>query len=342
MAPGSTSGTGSVPDLIIQQGIGMSSQVSGALPLLHAGSGCGVIAGGCTINPASGNLIAEIQMPAAGNFAPESRFTYNSLSIEASEYGFGWNGSYRRRLDPATAELTTDNGTVLDYTGSGVGSYTPPAGWDTALEKNGDNTWTETQVGGLEARYDTAGLLTRYQSATGGRWTLTYDTGNRVEWVTDVFDRRSTFAYNAVNKIQRYTDVGGRVTTFTVDGSGDLTQITTPELCVTNLRYDDVHRLTGWINPEGDRTTYVYDDSDRVSSVLAPGGGRTTYSYRTGVTAVIDPRGNRTTLVLENNERIKSWINPLGQRTRRTPGKTAGWRRFATPWATGRRSPIPR
>jgi len=57
------------------------------------------------LNLASGNLLTQLRPPAGDEFDPVPVLTYNAQSTEATEYGFGWYGTYGRRVNEGMMDV---------------------------------------------------------------------------------------------------------------------------------------------------------------------------------------------------------------------------------------------
>src|SRR5262249_4740610 len=127
-----------------------------------AGGPC-ITGGTAGIQPVAGNLVLQIAALGAGPFELRNVLTYNSTSPAASEYGFGWFGTFARKvteIDSSTANVTTGAGTVYQYTNKNAttGYYTLPAGAVNSLNKSG-SVWDEVQPNGTKWHYDSGGTL---------------------------------------------------------------------------------------------------------------------------------------------------------------------------------------
>ena len=280
--------------------------------------------GPARVNPADGNLVLALGVPAGGELQPDTCSHYNSPSTYSNNFGYGWGHTLRRWVEEPTAssaDLHQGGGTVLRYTDLNgmTGLYTPPAGATSKLQKSTSmpTKWTETRPDGFFYEYDSAGDLAKLQNTSGAIWTLSYTgTPPRLESVLDPGGGRLTYSYDASHQLETITDPGGRETQWEVDGSNNLVRHVTPELCTTSLTYDGSHRLTGLTDPEGHRHTYSYDAASRVTSYTDPLGQRTTFSYQSGsVTAITDPLAQVVTLQFNASGNLTEVIDPLGQRT---------------------------
>jgi YD repeat-containing protein len=156
--------------------------------------------GPARVNPANGNLVLALGVPAGGPVSPEACSYYNGLSTDADNFGYGWGHAPRRWLEEpsgTTADLHQGGGTVLRYTGyNGItGLYTPPAGATSKLRKTMSIPvkWTETRGDGSQYEYDAAGHCHSY----------TYDAASRVTCYENPRGERTSFSYQSGHKRNR-------------------------------------------------------------------------------------------------------------------------------------------
>ena len=116
--------------------------------------------GPARINPADGNLVLALCLPAGGLLQPEARSYYNAQSTYSDNFGYGWGHTLRRWVEEPTgssADLHQGGGTVLRYTNLNgmTGLYTPPAGATSKLQKSitMPTKWTETRPDGFFYEY---------------------------------------------------------------------------------------------------------------------------------------------------------------------------------------------
>ena len=278
--------------------------------------------GPARVNPADGNLVLALGVPAGGPLQPDACAYYNAQSTYADNFGYGWGQTLRRWVEEPTgsgADLHQGGGTVLRYTDRNgmTGFYTPPSGATSKLQKSTSlpTKWTETRPDGFCYEYDSAGDVAKLQNTAGAIWTLSY-TGSppRLASVLDPAGGRLTYAYDANHQLETITDPGGRVTQWEVDGSNNLVRHVTPELCTTSLTYDGSHRLTSLTDPEGRRHSYTYDAASRVTCYENPRGERTSFSYQSGnVTAITNALAQVVTLQFNTSGDVTAAIDPLGQ-----------------------------
>jgi RHS repeat-associated protein len=315
----------------------VSTDECGSGPHACTGCGCGCAGGPdaqagpyqkwlptgpARINPANGNLVLALGVPAGGPLQPDTCSYYNAQSTDADNFGYGWGHTLRRWVEEptsATADLHQGGGTVLHYTDRSpmTGLYTPPAGATSKLQKarTMPAKWMETRPDGFVYEYNSSGDVVKLQNTAGAIWTLSYTgTPPRLESVLDPGGGRLTYTYDAGYQIETITDPGGRATQWEVDGSNNLVRHVTPELCTTSLTYDASHRLTGLTDPAGHCHSYTYDAASRVTSYTDPLGQRTSFSYQSGpVTAITNALAQVVTLQFNSDGNLTQATDPLGQ-----------------------------
>jgi YD repeat-containing protein len=271
------------------------------------------------MNPGNGDLMLPIRPPEGGLFQAVPGIAYNSLSPEASPFGYGVHSDFTsevREVDSSTAEVLKGSGTVLCYTrrDAATGFYDSPRGVSNTLQRTG-NGWIERLPNHYELHYDAGGRLVKLVSVSQDTWTLSFDEG-RLASVEDPFGQRTTFSYDANGQLGRITDAADRESHFTVDAAGNLTQYATPELCLHGLEYDEQGRLAAYVDPEGNRSRYTYDDAGRLVGYENALGERTTYRYLPGgLTEIENPLGAVATLTFCPAGQLLSAVDPLGRTT---------------------------
>jgi YD repeat-containing protein len=106
----------------------------------------------------------------------------------------------------------------------------------------------------------------RIADATGVT-TLTYDTRNLLESLTNPDGQTVTYRYNALRQRTGMTDPAGGRTTYGYDSSDRLVGITNPQGKRTTLAYDAKGRRVQTEHGNGELTTQVYDCADRVTHI---------------------------------------------------------------------------
>lgn len=185
-----------------------------------------------------------------------------------------------------------------------------------AVNRQTGETWVATgqTVDRLTYTYDAVGNLLTAANGSG-RYTFTYDNGNRLVTVQEPFDTQMTFTYDAVGNRTQVEDSFGGVTTSVYDAANRLTSrrfggtdqtplrlditYTAADQMATMLRYSDLagtskvgesdytyegsRQLTNLQHKDGDdeliaNYTYTYDAAHRVLTETL-NGTTTTYSY---------------------------------------------------------------
>ena len=131
--------------------------------------------------------------------------------------------------------------------------------------------------------------------------TVGYDSGGRVDQVTDPLGNVTRYNYDAQNRLVSETPPDGGTTTFSYDpASGELNQVTAPSPGgTTQYSYEDDNghwEVNKVVDPLGRVTTYSYDSLGRQVSTTDPLGNITTYSYdpQGHIDQVNDPDGSRS------------------------------------------------
>jgi YD repeat-containing protein len=241
------------------------------------------------VNLGTGNLVVSLGTPSAGSSDPSVKFFYNSLAAassgtaQASEYGAGWTGLYRQRVDGAAT-----------------------AAWLGAIVNPANQRWTLTR--------DTQSRVQAIVDPLLRRTTFTYNSSGWANLTVPGWANLSVpgWASLQVDALSSVTDSGGRVTNFNVDGNGNLVRVTPPGSAPVTMVYDSGHLLTAWVNPLLDRTSFAYDGSGRVSRITSPNGQSTSFAYLTGRTRVTDPKGNLWTLTLDGSGNVRQALDPQG------------------------------
>ncbi len=150
--------------------------------------------------------------------------------------------------------------------------------------------------------------------------TVGYDSGGRVDQVTDPLGNVTRYNYDAQNRLVSETPPDGGTTTFSYDpASGELNQVTAPSPGgTTQYSYEDDNghwEVNKVVDPLGRVTTYSYDSLGRQVSTTDPLGNITTYSYdpQGHIDQVNDPDGSRSaTAAYDSAGNITAVTDPLG------------------------------
>jgi len=241
---------------------------------------------------------------------------YRSQSERDSAIGFGWTHSYTVVLESVTindSELykIQDESDRTHYFQAIQGSdvyinIKTPQSYLTA-ETDGMFTWNRDN--GMIYIFDDQLRLAATQDANGNLQTLTYDSQNRLETITDGATGRTLgFIYNADNRIHQITGPiteavpDGIHVTYQYDTHGNLTHVEYADdnngSSASGIEYlyedtNDVHNLTGKRNLAGEfLASWAYDSSDRAyENITRDGRGVTITGYDKSTRVVTDAQG---------------------------------------------------
>ncbi|MGM0879095.1 MAG: DNRLRE domain-containing protein [Bacillota bacterium] len=282
------------------------------------------------VNPANGNLVfqdTDLSIPGRGIPVSMKR-TYNSRkSTVSGMFGYGWTSNVEARLvDAGSGPITLiDEDNTRHIFGQQIGGgYVANGGIYLTLVKNGDGTYTITQVDGTKINFNTSGKVSSWVDTNGNTTTLTYGTNGKLSTIKDATTptpRTTTITYGANGYVSSITDPANLTIIYGYDGSGNLTTITDAENKVTTLTYDGTHNVTSIKDARNITTTIAYDASDRVTTISRPitidgvqQTSTTTYSYDPTnlVTSVTDGEGRKVDYTYNANGNIVQVTeNPL-------------------------------
>jgi RHS repeat-associated protein len=288
-------------------------------------NGATAMAGVHTLTGSFGSTHTDVAISGRGPTPFLSR-TVNSNDTRIGPLGIGWQHSYAGRLvTPSTGTgvivLVGPQGRSDRYIPNADGTYTPPAGVDTALKKNADGTYTAAGKDQTTWNFDSCGRLSTIKDRHGNTSTLTYNTVGQLSSVSDPAGRGSltfnydsttkrltsvtdwqaptartvSYAYDTSGRLQTATDRNGKQTTYAYDGTtSHLTTITdaNSHVPVTN-HYNGSGQVDWQKDASGNQTNFSYvtnGDGTATTTVTYP-----TTSYDTGwnykVTDHYDARG---------------------------------------------------
>ncbi|GEM_PF-634544 len=170
---------------------------------------------------------------------------------------------------------------VMEFIKLADGTYAPPPGITTNLEKTGATSYTLKERFGTEMYFSQVNndeiKIQSLRDVDGNSMTFAYS-GNNLTTVRDAFSRTLTFAYPG-GKLGTVSDSAGRSVTLGYTGD-DLTSYTDPESKVWGYGYEN-HRMTTLRNPLNITTaTNSYDTLGRVKTQAVPRQtGTATYNF---------------------------------------------------------------
>lgn len=234
-------------------------------------------------------------------------------------------------LDPTSLvsrlETTRVNGRSYEATYDGAArqwTTVTPEGRERRLSLDLHARPAETRLGTLlptRFGYDPDGRL---QSITRGagvderQVTFTYDTGGRLETVTDPLGRVVTLGYDLAGRVTSQALPGSRTVGFAWDGQANLTSLTPPGRPAHGFAYTGVDLTSRYTPPEVGQgpmeTAYGYDRDRLLTSLLRPDAvsvsvGRDAAGRPTTITS---PRGTTTVAWESNTGRLDSMTTPEG------------------------------
>ena len=216
----------------------------------------------------------DVTIPGRGP-APSWTRTYNSLAPAGdSPFGYGWSSTFTMSLhqdqQTGTVTVTQENGSSVDFTPNGNGTYSAPSWAQASLTKAQDGTWTFRRRERTTFTFDTSGRLTAVSDLSGESVSLSYDSAGHLSRVAGPSGQTITVSTDSNGHITAITDPAGRITGYSYGSAGDLVSVTDPAGGRTTYGYDSAHRLTSRTSPAGGATKNVYDSQGRVTSQTDP------------------------------------------------------------------------
>ncbi|MFC5741197.1 RHS repeat-associated core domain-containing protein [Dyella tabacisoli] len=288
---------------------------------------CPCLAIGHPIQPGGGaKLFAETDYTPGTGPLSFSR-NYNSFGYEAPSgavstaaangiLGRLWRTPYDSHLYAIAGSTYVTHSVVkadgsIKYFRPGGSEYPHFAGTPVeTLIPQADGSWTFTSGTDLVETYDAQGRLTTLWDKSGGLRTLSYDSNNRLQSVTDVRGRSLSFAYQIADDLTQVvlmTTSAGEAYVYTLDRLSNLLSVDYPGGKTRRYVYEDANHnnaITGVFDENSSRyETVIYDWSGHASSsFLAPDIANGTiernsfWIYDDGSTRVTDPLAQARTL----------------------------------------------
>jgi YD repeat-containing protein len=217
---------------------------------------------GGVVNSANGNLYftaTDISFKARG-FTVEFIRAYNSLGNGTrTGFGYGWTFNYNVFLidSGSTVCLVEGDGSAHDFTNTGNGSYSSPAGVYSRLTKNLDGSFVLWFKDG-----------SRYVFSPTGNLTSVLDKNENHLW----------FNYTS-GKLTDVADDSGLTLTIDYDAQDRITSIVDPLTRQISYEYDSSDNLIGVVDAMGYHTSYFYGDNHEIEAIVNPLGRVLTFSY---------------------------------------------------------------
>lgn len=293
-----------------------------------------------SVNIGNGNLLLDakdLQLAGMAGFDLNLPRAYNSLysstqDLAGSFPASGWQMVASLHV-ASTGDVwyTATDGAQWAFVKSGS-SYTPPAGVDAQLVKNGDGSFTLTFDGSNEKlNFNSSGVLQSDVDANGNTITFSWTSG-QLTTISDSLGHTTSFTYTS-GRLTKITDPGNRTYNYGYDSNGRLSTFTDPTNAVTSYGYDSSGRLNQVTDPDGNMTKIAYDANGRVytitrgldssgncpvgttcpvTSLLYGVSGGTFCPSPSTETDLTDPNTHVTRDCYDNQLRVTGTMDPLG------------------------------
>ncbi|MFH1149958.1 MAG: right-handed parallel beta-helix repeat-containing protein [Actinomycetota bacterium] len=224
------------------------------------------------VNIHTGNYVSthtDLRIEGTGP-TPEVKRTYNSLSPEYGEFGWGWSHPYSSHIEefmpeylPGDRTLVTDEGACKHYADNGDGTYSPEDEDYSLLVREPDESWTLKRKGGAYETFDPWGRITSITDEKAN--TLTVQRNSDGTLITDACGQTLTFSHNEDHLVSSVTDGAGRTVSYAYDEAGNLTEVHDLNGGVSSFTYDENHRILTVTDPKG--TTFLHNEYDETGKV---------------------------------------------------------------------------
>ncbi|HYL35196.1 MAG TPA: RHS repeat-associated core domain-containing protein [Bryobacteraceae bacterium] len=263
------------------------------------------------IDIATGNLFEqENDYETSGSNRLAFRRYYNSMSSSvstlASTLGKNWRSNFDRYLSLSSGKVIVErpDGRQITFTQNGS-AWTTDTDVEVRLASSG-TTWTLADDNDTVETYrtlnSTEALLQAIVARNGYTQTMAYDASNRLNSVTDSFNRTLAFTYN----------------------NGRLATVATPDDTTITFGYDSSSTiLTSAAYSTGPATTrkYFYENSSfpaALTAIIDENGNRyTSWTYDSKGRALTSQHADGvdlTTVIYNDTDGTRTVINALGQR----------------------------
>ncbi len=221
------------------------------------------------------------------------------------KWSHNWQASLRE-MTTGDVAINLPMGSTLLFRYSG-GTYTPEAGLEATLVKNGGGDWTLTTKSQLVYSFDADGLWTEIEDRNGNSATLSYNGSDQLIGITDAVSRSLTISYNGDDLIESVEDPAGRTVYYDYDTDGLHIEVT--DVLGETVTFDyQGYLLTEATDAKGNLfVRNTYDSFGRVIEQLDADNGLTEFQYATpgdGANRIIDQRGKQTTYYFDQQMRV--------------------------------------
>jgi len=234
--------------------------------------------------------VTDLEVPSRG-FPFRWTRVYSSRADFDHALGYNWDHSYNRRIGTGSGNASVTNGNSHEdvYSKTGPDTFESPAGFfDVLMQNLCDSTYTLTDVGGMQHKFDASGYLIEQKDRNGNVLTITRNSFHNPTQIVDTQGRIYTFTYTDGTSSQRIKKISDfntppREVEYTYDPCGDLIQVRSPVVSGTPNSNDF---------PSGKTTLYTYS--------ACTGDTRLRHNLR----SIIEPLYN----VSNNPSLSKAWV----------------------------------
>lgn len=283
---------------------------------------------GGIINTANGNLYIsekDISIKARG-FDIEIIRSYNSRdSVSLNQFGFGWTFNYNikltQNLDGSIITLIEGDGSKQTFIKEGD-VYISPAGINSKLKKNIDNSFSLMHKDGSKYNFDQEGFLRNIEDKNKNHLIFTHS-GGIITKIADDSGLFITINYNG-GKISSIVDPIGRQISYEYDAN-DLSKVTDEMGNSSLYKYYDNHKLNSIIDRVDSATLFSYTGEDRIKDIMKSQYNRSNniytipfilnsfkYDDANKIVDITDAMGYETSVKLNNFGNPVQIIDPLG------------------------------
>ena len=286
------------------------------------------------VNLGNGNLLltdSDAVLTGPGESIRADRF-YNGLSTSAGSFGGGWSSAVSQidfglQVSGSTAVFHGPSGIAATFTHSGS-TYTAPMGFNATLTQNTASTDARFVLKynrtGEALSFNPSGWITSDVDKNGVGNHYSYDSNNRVHYVTGDSGRQLTINWSGPGQIASMDDSAGRHWQYD-QTNGALSRVGKPGNLTEQYTYDTSGRVAtvqiSGAQGSDELATFGYDTSSRITSlkiasVTAPTTivAKTTYAFTSGQTVLTDGNGHATTYAIDTQGRVLSATDALGHK----------------------------